>query len=301
MSDAATADAPAPTKAPLLKWKIGDVTITRIVELDAVGGSRFILPQATKEVIREIEWLQPHFADAEGRLKMSIHALVVETPTKRIVVDTCIGNDKHRPSMPAWNQMQTGFLQDFEAAGFAVDSIDTVLCTHLHVDHVGWNTMLVDGQWVPTFKNARYLMARTEFDYWKTEPDTYVSEPQIFHDSVKPVFDAGLVDLVETNHVVCDEISLVPTLGHTPGHVSIRISSKGEEALITGDFVHHPCQMAHPEWAAAPDYDPEQSTRTRHETFGALAGKPVLVIGTHFATPTAGHVVKDGDGWRLEV
>jgi glyoxylase-like metal-dependent hydrolase (beta-lactamase superfamily II) len=289
------------TKAPLLKWRVGDVTITRIVELDAVGGSRFILPQATKEVIREIGWLQPHFADAEGRLKMSVHALVVETPTRRIVVDTCIGNDKPRESMPAWHRMQTSFLEDLKAAGFAPETIDTVLCTHLHVDHVGWNTMLVDGEWVPTFPNARYLMARTEFDYWKTEPDTFASEPAIFHDSVKPVFDAGLVDLVETDHVVCDEIRLTPTLGHTPGHVSIQITSKGQKALITGDFVHHPCQMAHPEWASAPDYDQDQSTKTRLDTFSALAGQPVLVIGTHFATPTAGHVVRDGDAFRFEV
>jgi glyoxylase-like metal-dependent hydrolase (beta-lactamase superfamily II) len=302
MRDAATVPNPSlSAKAPLLTWRVGDVQITRIVELDAIGGSRFILPQATKEVIREIEWLQPHFADPEGRLKMSIHALVVETPTRRIVVDTCIGNDKPRAGMPAWDRMQTNFLADLEAAGFPRDSIDTVLCTHLHVDHVGWNTMLVDGAWIPTFPNARYLMARTEFAYWLTEPDTFASEPAIFHDSVKPVFEAGLVDLVETNHVVCEEISLTPTLGHTPGHVSIRISSKGEDALITGDFVHHPCQMAHPEWASAPDFDPVQSVRTRNETFSALAGGKTLVIGTHFATPTAGHVVRDGEVFRFEV
>jgi glyoxylase-like metal-dependent hydrolase (beta-lactamase superfamily II) len=301
MSQAASPDTPAlEAKAPLLTWRIGDVKITRIVELEAVGGSKFILPQATREAVAEIGWLQPHFADETGRLKLSIHALVVETPTHRIVVDTCIGNDKPR-NIPTWNRMQTSFLQDFEAAGFARDSIDIVLCTHLHVDHVGWNTMLVDGRWIPTFPKARYLMARTEFDYWRSEPDTHASEPAIFHDSVKPVFDAGLVDLVETDHRVCDEISLVPTLGHTPGHVSIRISSRGEEALITGDFVHHPCQMAHMDWASSADFDPDQSTRTRHETFAALAGQPVLVIGTHFATPTAGHVVRDGEAFRLEV
>jgi glyoxylase-like metal-dependent hydrolase (beta-lactamase superfamily II) len=296
-----TASSPTLEAKPLLKWRVGDVTITRIVEMDAIGGSKFILPQATKEAVQEIAWLQPHFADAEGRLKMSIHALVVETPTRRIVVDTCIGNDKPRASMPAWNQMQTSFMRDFEAAGFARDSIDIVLCTHLHVDHVGWNTMLVDGKWIPTFPKARYLMARTEFDYWKTEPDTFASEPAIFHDSVKPVFDAGLVDLVETDHVVCDELRLTPTLGHTPGHVSIKISSKGQEALITGDFVHHPCQMAHPEWASAPDFDQAQSTKTRWDTFSTLAGAPTLVIGTHFATPTAGHIVRDGEAFRFEV
>jgi glyoxylase-like metal-dependent hydrolase (beta-lactamase superfamily II) len=302
MAEATTPLSPAPdVKAPPLTWRVGAVTITRIVELDAIGGSKFILPQATREAIVEIPWLRPHFADETGRLKMSIHALVVETPTRRIVVDTCIGNDKPRPTMPAWDQMQTGFLNDLAAAGFAPETIDTVLCTHLHVDHVGWNTMLVNGRWVPTFPNARYLMGRTEFDYWRTEPDTFASEPAIFRDSVQPVFDAGLVDLVETDHVVCDEVRLTPTLGHTPGHVSIRISSEGQEALITGDFVHHPCQMAHPEWASAPDYDKEQSTRTRNETFAALAASETLVIGTHFSTPTAGRVVRDGAAFRFEV
>ena len=131
-----------------------------------------------------------------------------------------------------------------------------VLLTHLHVDHVGWNTMLVDGKWVPTFPNARYLIGRAEYDYWRAEEDG-VEDPSTsyFHDSVKPVWDAGLVDLVETDHKVCDEVRLEPTLGHTPGHVSIRIRSRGEDALITGDFTHHPCQMAKPEWAAEDDLD----------------------------------------------
>jgi glyoxylase-like metal-dependent hydrolase (beta-lactamase superfamily II) len=301
MDQTATADsAPTPAKAPPLKWRIGAVTITRIVEMDAIGGSKFILPQATPEAVLQIPWLQPHFADAEGKLKMSIHALVVETPTRRIVVDTCIGNDKPR-AIRSWNQMQTSFLADLEAAGFPRESIDTVLCTHLHVDHVGWNTMLSEGRWIPTFPNARYLLGRTEFEYWRSEPDTTAAEPAVFRDSVQPVFDAGLVDLVETDHQVCEEVRLIPTLGHTPGHVSVRISSQGETALITGDFLHHPCQMAHPEWAASPDYDQDQSTRTRQATFADLAGTRTLVIGTHFAAPTAGHVVRDGEAYRLKV
>ena len=281
-----------------LSWTIGAVRITRIVELDAVGGTRFILPQATREVIQGISWLSPHFADDTGRLKMSIHALVVETPSRRILVDTCIGNDKDR-EIPAWTRMQTRFLDDLTEAGYPPESIDTVLCTHLHVDHVGWNTKLVNGKWIPTFPKARYLIGRTEFDYWKGNPEG--ADARIFADSVKPVFDAGLVDLVDTDHRVCEEVTFEPTLGHTPGHVSVRISSRGEEALITGDFIHHPCQMAHPEWASSFDYDGEASTKTRERVFSALAGKPTLVIGTHFATPTAGRVVRDGKTWRLDV
>jgi glyoxylase-like metal-dependent hydrolase (beta-lactamase superfamily II) len=283
-----------------LSWTIGAVTVTRIVELEAVGGSKFILPQATREAAREIAWLVPHFADEEGRLKLSVHALIVETPTRRIIVDTCIGNDKPR-QIEAWSHMQTRFLEDLEAAGHPRETIDTVLCTHLHVDHVGWNTMLVDGEWRPTFPNARYLIGRREFEYWRDEADGAAGDPMIFADSVKPVWDAGLVALVETDHVVCEEVSLAPTLGHTPGHVSVRIASEGAAALITGDFIHHPCQLAHPEWASAADYDPEASTRTRERMFDHLASTPTLVIGTHFATPTAGHVRRDGAVFRFEV
>ena len=285
----------------MLKWTIGDVTVTRILELEATGGSRFILPQATPEVIREIGWLAPHFADETGRLKMSVQALVVETPSKRIIVDTCIGNDKQR-DIPTWSNLQTSFLSDLQAAGFPPESFDVVLCTHLHVDHVGWNTKLAEGRWLPTFPNARYLIGRAEFDYWKAEEDAREDHSRSpFHDSVAPVFEAGLVDLVETDHRVCDEVSLEPTLGHTPGHVSIRLRSKGQEALITGDFTHHPCQLAHPEWASSADYDAVASTATRKRMYGALAGAQTLVIGTHFSAPTAGRIVADGQVWRFAV
>jgi glyoxylase-like metal-dependent hydrolase (beta-lactamase superfamily II) len=285
----------------MLKWQVGDVTVTRILELEATGGSRFILPQATPEVIRGIGWLCPHFADETGRLKMSVHALVVETPSKRLIVDTCIGNDKQR-DIPTWTNLQTGFLADLAAAGFPPESIDAVLCTHLHVDHVGWNTMLVDGAWVPTFPKARYLIGRAEFDYWRGEDEGREDlSKSPFHDSVRPVFEAGLVDLVETDHRVCDEVSLEPTLGHTPGHVSVRIRSKGQEALITGDFLHHPCQLAFPDWSSSADWDAPAGIATRQRMFQALAVEDTLVIGTHFAAPTAGRVVADGNAWRLDV
>lgn len=281
-----------------LTWQVGDVRITRVVEIDSIGGTRFILPQATRDAVRGISWLAPHFADDDGRLKMSIHALVVETPSRRIIVDTCIGNDKDR-DVPAWTRMQTRFLADLEDAGYASDSIDTVLCTHLHVDHVGWNTKLVAGRWQPTFANARYLIGKTEFEYWRAEPEG--ADTRIFSDSVQPILDADLVDLVATDHRICDEVSLVPTLGHTPGHVSVRISSRGQDALITGDFIHHPCQMAHPDWASSFDFDATASTETRRRMFGDLADTPTLVIGTHFAAPTAGRIVKDGNAFRLDI
>jgi glyoxylase-like metal-dependent hydrolase (beta-lactamase superfamily II) len=288
-----------------MKWRIGAVTVTKIVEMEVTGGSRFILPDATYEAVLPLTWLQPDFADERGRLKMSIHALVVETPSRRIVVDTCLGNDKQNRRIPTWNNLQGPFLADLAAAGFPRESIDTVLCTHLHVDHVGWNTMLVDGPggaktWVPTFPRARYLMGRVEFEHWRNQHDRDDMEA-VFADSVKPVHDAGVVDLVETDHRVCDEISLTPTIGHTPGHVSVRIRSQGEEALITGDFMHHPCQIARPDWSSTADSDPTEAQQTRERMLTQLSDIPILVIGTHFAGRTAGHVVCDGTAFRFAV
>ena len=139
----------------MTSWRIGDVKITKIVELERAGGTRFILPQATREAALQIPWLAPHFVDPEGRLILSIHALVIEAAGRRMIVDTCLGNDKQGRGVPWWNGLTGPFLQDLATAGFARESIDTVMCTHLHVDHVGWNTMMVDGKWVPTFPNAR--------------------------------------------------------------------------------------------------------------------------------------------------
>jgi glyoxylase-like metal-dependent hydrolase (beta-lactamase superfamily II) len=282
----------------MLQWQVGDVKITRIVEMEVTGGSRFILPDATPEAVQPIEWLVPHFATPAGKLIMSIHALVIDTGTRRIIVDTCLGNDKPR-NIPNWNQLQGPFLADLTAAGYARESIDTVLCTHLHVDHVGWNTMLVDGAWVPTFAQARYLIARDEWVHWDAAGDADYGP--VLEDSVRPVFDAGLVDLVDGTHQVCPEVWLEPTPGHTPGHVSVRISSRGEDAVITGDFVHHPCQMARMDWVSTADFDQDAARQTRANVFSKYADQPMLVIGTHFATPTAGYLKRDGAAFRLEV
>lgn len=275
------------------EWQVGSVKVTRIVEMQIAGGTRFILPDATRELCKPIEWLAPHFMDDDGRLIMSIHALVVDTGAHRIVVDTCIGNDKQR-EFPNWTNLQTSFLSDLEAAGYPRDSIDTVLCTHLHVDHVGWNTMLVDGQWLPTFPNARYLVAEQEFRYWDTADDAV--NQVIMADSVRPVIAAGLVDFVDVAHRVCDEVWLEPTPGHTPGHVSVHIASQGQRALITGDCIHHPCQMTRLDWCSSADFDREQGVRTREALLERYADGDVLIIGTHFATPTAGHIKRRAAG-----
>ena len=150
-----------------MHWTVGKVKITKIVGLETIGSTRFILPLATNEEVRKLPWLIPHFANEEGRLKMSIHSLIVETPSQRIVVDTGLGNDKEGRKVPAWNNRKEPFLETMTKAGFPPDSIDTVLCTHLHVDHVGWNTRFAGGKWVPTFVNARYVFGKTEYEHWR--------------------------------------------------------------------------------------------------------------------------------------
>jgi glyoxylase-like metal-dependent hydrolase (beta-lactamase superfamily II) len=280
------------------RWKIGDVTITRVAEMETISKATFVLKDGSPENIRTVPWLRPHFANQDGKVIMSVHAFVIESPDHRMVVDTCIGNDKRR-AFPGWNMLQLPFLADLEKAGFARDSIDRVLCTHLHVDHVGWNTMLAGGKWVPTFPRARYLIGRKEWEHWSktNEPDTR----ELLDDSVRPVFDAGLADLVESDARVTDEIRLEPTPGHTPGHHSVRISSRGEEAVITGDLMHHPVQMAHPEWGSHFDSDFNEAIATRRAFLERYGDRPILVLGTHFATPSAGRIVRDGSAWRLEV
>ena len=281
-----------------MRWTIGQVTVTKLIELEATGGSRFLLPQATPEEVRRIGWLVPDFADEGGRLRLSIHALIIEAPGgRRILVDTCLGNAKQGRRIPHWNDRQGSFLEDLTAAGFPPDSIDTVLCTHLHTDHVGWNTRLVDGVWRPTFPRARYLFGRREFEHWSRQAGNE-AQAAVMADSVQPIVEAGLHELVEADHQLCEEVRLVPSFGHTPGHCSVHITSAGEEGFITGDIAHHPCQLARPHWNSTADADPAQAEATRRAIFG-LAGEPVLVIGTHFAGRTAGRVVRDAEGLRL--
>jgi glyoxylase-like metal-dependent hydrolase (beta-lactamase superfamily II) len=277
-----------------MKWQIGDVTITQFIELDTLGGTAFLLPQATPDAVRGIEWLRPQFADEKGRLRMTINAFLVETSSRRIIVDTGLGNDKQNRIHPAWNGRNGSFLRDLAAAGCPAGTIDTVLCTHLHVDHVGWNTIFSNGRWIPAFPNARHLLGRIEFDHWKD-----VREPSaaaVFDDSVRPVADAGLIDLIDSGHDVCSELSVISTPGHSPGHLSIHVRSRGEEALFIGDVAHHPCQFAHVDWCSTVDSEPRQAARTRHDLFSRFADTPARILGGHF---TGGTIVRDGDAFRL--
>jgi glyoxylase-like metal-dependent hydrolase (beta-lactamase superfamily II) len=290
---------------------LGRLRITAVVERAGPTRATWLLPDATPEALaRHREWLAPHFLDEKGRFLQSIHAFVIEAPGLRAIVDTCVGNDKDRGGRAPFHMLQTTFLDDLTAAGFPPESIDLVLCTHLHVDHVGWNTRMetIDrhgrsrsgtDRWVPTFPRARYLFTRREWEHWSTEDSD--DTKRIMGDSVRPVIEAGLTELVPMDHRISDEMWLEPTPGHTPGHVSVRLSSGGADAVITGDLMHHPVQMAEMEWSTTFDSDQEHARKTRRAFCERYADGPVAVLGTHFHHPTAGRIVRHGDAWRFRV
>ena len=278
-----------------MHWNVGKVKITKVVELETVGSTRFILPLATNEEIQKLPWLIPHFANEEGRLKMSIHSLLVETPTRRIIVDTGLGNDKQGRNVPTWNNRKDPFLEKLTAAGFAPDSIDTVLCTHLHVDHVGWNTKLVGGKWVPTFANARYVFGRTEYralarPQRRARQDRRVQrfrEADRGRRQGRPGRQRPQAD--GRDHPDPDARPQPRPYEH-PHQIGRR------EGLLTGDVAHHPCQMAHLDWSSTADSDPKASAVTRRELFSRFADTPTLVIGGHF---NAGHIRREGIAFKF--
>ncbi len=275
--------------------KIGDLSITPIVEIDRPVPASFLLPDATPENLApDLDWLEPHFVTPGGkRLGMIIQSFLVESCGQRIVVDTGVGNDKER-TLPAWNKLDGPFLQQIEDAGFPREEVDLVVCTHLHIDHVGWNTMKVDGAWAPTFPNARHVMVRPEFEYWRQADGGNWGD--VFGDSVMPVFEAGLVDLVDWDHRINQELRFFPTPGHTPGHCSIAVSSAGAEGVIAGDVMHHPCQLVHPEWCSIADIDPGQATATRRTFCERFADSGVVIVGAHWPVPV--RLGAHGDAWR---
>jgi len=268
-------------------WQIGKVKIRKIIELERTGGTRFILPQAVPEVVKPISWLFPHYVDERGRLKMSVHALFIEADGLRIVVDTCLGNDKEGRSVPDWNHRKSDFLERFAIEACDPKEIDVVVCTHMHVDHVGWNTFWDGSAWQPSFPNARYLFSKEEYEHWVDERE-HDEQAAVFNDSIRPVIECGLAQFVDMDHAISASVALEPTPGHTPGHVSVRITSEGSAALITGDFIHHPCQFAFPDWASSADADTSASTQTRYRMFNQLCCEQALIIGTHFAGPSSG-------------
>lgn len=278
------------------QWRIGRVSVTRIVELFPFQvPADNLFQQGSAELVKQHPWLLPHHATPDGQIIFAFQAFVVQTDSRRIMVDTCLGNDKQR-EYEVFTRLTNTFLHDLEVAGAPAESIDTVLCTHLHQDHVGWNTRLVNGRWIPTFPNARYLFGREEWEHWKPRLGETSIQTQHLDDSIRPVLDAGLADFVEPTHRVCEEVWLEPTPGHTPGHVSVRIASEGQEAVITGDVMHHPIQCAEPDLLTHFCADHERARLTRREFLDRHAERRTLIIGSHFAEPTVGWFVKDGEG-----
>jgi len=273
-------------KEHVKSWQVGDVTISRIVELwDFQDNIQMTMPEATAEEVIALEWLHPHYATPDGKQRMNFQGFVVQAPGKEgrrvIVVDSCI--------------------EDLESLGITRHEVDTVLCTHLHFDHVGWNTYKdpATGEYKPTFPNARYLFGRKEYDAWENlirhdghHTDTHLIE------CVDPIVRAGMADFIDADHRISDEIRCEPSHGHTPGHVHVCIESKGERAVITGDLMHHPMQCAMPHRAATFDMDKEAGRQTRMGFVEKYADSGVLVIGAHFAEPTAGHIATGDDGAR---
>lgn len=291
-------------------WQIGDVTITRIVEIETSDGPPDLLFKGLKpKQVQEVHWLQPHFANASGMLKYSVPSFIVESEGKKIIVDTCIGNDKTR-YFSLFNKRKGNFLSQLSEAGFPAESIDIVLCTHLHVDHVGWNTRLVNKHWIPTFPNASYLFSRIEWEYWydkfllheeaKTDSAKIIDVNNVIKDSVLPIIEANVHTLIEMDHQITSEVSLIATLGHTPGHVSVSINSNGKKAIITGDVFHHPIEIANPELPGTFDVYSKAAEKTRINFLKTYSDSDVLILGTHFPFPTAGWIIPNGKTWLFD-
>jgi glyoxylase-like metal-dependent hydrolase (beta-lactamase superfamily II) len=278
------------------RWQVGDVKVTSIMEsAEAIPWSPQYPPE-TADHFKKYDWLVPRFVTPDGEIILAVQAFVLEAAGRRIVVDTCVGNDKPR-EIPHCSGLQTAFLEDMASAGFPPETIDTVLCTHLHFDHVGWNTRLVNGSWVPTFPRARYLFARREWEYCQSLLRDKTLDVRHLLDSVQPVLDAGLADLVDTNHRISGEMWLEPSHGHTPGHVSLHISSRGQDAIVTGDVFHNPIQIAEPEISSIFCVDKEMSRKTRREVLSRYGNKVARLIAIHFNDPV-GWIEREADHWR---
>ena len=285
------------------RWTLGDITIDRVVEFqEPVFPPAAMYPQATDPAIdAHRSWLEPHLLDpANGLLIFSFHTFVIRTQGRTILVDTCGGNDKPRPGKLRYHQKRWPYLERLAAVGVKREDVDMVVCTHLHVDHVGWNTHLVEGRWLPTFPRARYVFVRKEWEFWREEYKTerFTGDPY-YEDSIVPIFDAGLVDLVESDLRLADGVWLEPTPGHTPGHVCVHVSGGGRDAVMSGDLMHHPLQCAEPDWSSCFCIDPAHSARTRHAFLERYADTSTLVMPAHFPEPSAGRIVREGGAFRF--
>ncbi|HKW92047.1 MAG TPA: MBL fold metallo-hydrolase [Methylomirabilota bacterium] len=280
---------------------LGEVSISRVVE---IGRSSFptsqMLPESEAAVVaRHHRWIKPHFFDdGTGDLGSRIQTWIVRDPRHTVLIDTGVGNDKERGDNPLWNKRRGGLLEDLRAAGVSTEQVDLVLCTHLHVDHVGWNTRLVNGRWVPTFPKAKYLFPGEEWEFWKHEHEAGREASGCIADSVVPVVEAGQAVMVNGTYAIDPWLSYEPWVGHTPGHVGVRVRTKAGDAVFSGDLMHRVVQVAEPQWSSIFCYDGKQAAITRKAFVERHGASGDLVLPAHFPHP--GRVVRDGDGHRFE-
>ncbi|WP_257170544.1 MBL fold metallo-hydrolase [Bradyrhizobium sp. SRS-191] len=285
----------------MLNFSVADTTIHRIIEQETTFlPAREVFPDLTPEMLAaERGMLQAaHALDAQDTLILCFQSYVVKTPHHTILIDSCIGNDKPR-ARPVWNMKSDDtYMRALAAAGIGVDDIDIVMCTHLHTDHVGWNTRLDNGLWVPTFPKARYVFAQTEYDYWVAQ--NAKAEVPAFADSVLPVVEAQRADIVSDAFAIGDHVRLLPTPGHTPGHVAVAIGKGKDDAVFAGDLIHSPLQLAYPELSPKFDVDAKQAAVTRRAFLDRYCDTPTLCCTAHFPSPSVGRITRKGNGFACE-
>lgn len=283
---------------------IGDIQIDRVIESEGPEFlASFLLPDATPEKLDpHRHWLEPRFLDpATQKLVMCVQTYVIRTGGRTILVDTCVGNHKKRRFHPDWNEKTSStWLDELSAIGVNPEQVDYVMCTHLHTDHVGWNTKLLNGKWVPTFPNAKYIFAKKEWDYWEqtNQKGAKYSDGSI-NDSVLPVIEAGQVQFVESDYQFNDQIFFEPTPGHTLGHVTINLTSAGNVGVISGDVLHSPVQCAEPDWCSAGCIDKSMSRLTRRSFLERYCETNTRILTAHFPSPSGGLIKAKGSAFEF--
>jgi len=283
--------------------EIGDVTIERIIEQEApMFDVHAFFPALGKQRLEENRaWLEPRYLDpATQRIVLCIQSYLIRTPHHNILIDTCVGNHKQRPGRAIWHDLRSDrWERSLAATGLSVADIDYVMCTHLHGDHVGWNTRLESGRWVPTFPKARYLIADRELEYWSERARKDPAMCPWMDDSVLPVVAANRADIVKSDFAMSDIVRLVPTPGHTIDHFSVAVGGETPDAFITGDMVHSPIQLKYPHLGMMSDYSSQLAGETRRRVFAAIADTGTLLCAAHFASPSIGRLTAAGDGYAL--
>jgi glyoxylase-like metal-dependent hydrolase (beta-lactamase superfamily II) len=265
-------------------------------------GLRRLLPEATEDHIEELiaAFGDEHINAETLALRLSLHSFLVRTKHHTILVDTCLGNDKERPTRPRFSRRKTPYLAILRGLGVAPEDVDFVLCTHMHHDHIGWNTRLEDGRWVPTFPNARYMMAEREYAYWleRTKRGETVNHGA-FADSILPVVERGQAVFVKEDDVICENVRYEHFPGHSPGNVVIRLEGSAGHALCTGDIVHSPVQFRFPHLLTSCE-DPLLARESRLKVFEMAADTDAMLLPAHFKSPTAGRVRREGARYRYD-